>query len=111
MASKVFLIQSDGLGKGDEKLGKTLMTTFLRVLSGSKDRPKTILCLNSGVRLLCEESEALGYLIKLQGQGVEILGCTTCLEYFGLVEKMKVGKPTTMVRAVQVMMGYDTVCL
>lgn len=111
MASKVFLIQSEGLGRGDEKLGKTLMISFLRLLAASDDKPKTILFWNKGVRLLCDESEALGYLIKLQGQGVEILGCTTCMEYFGLVEKMKVGKMTTMVKAVESMMNSDMVCL
>jgi selenium metabolism protein YedF len=111
LASKVFLIQSEGLGRGDEALGKILMTTFLRVLSGSQDRPKTMAFWNTGVRLLCEDSEALGYIIKLQGQGVEILGCSTCLEYFNLQDKMKVGKPTTMVKSVQAMMESDMVCL
>jgi selenium metabolism protein YedF len=111
LAAKVFLIQSEGLGRGDETLGKTLMTTFLRVLSGSKDKPETIMFWNRGVRLLCEESEALGYIIKLQGQGVEILGCSTCLEYFKLQDKMKVGKPTTMVKSVESMMNSDMVCL
>jgi selenium metabolism protein YedF len=111
MPSKTILIQSEGLGRGDEALGKLLMTTFLRVLADSPDRPGTILFLNRGVHLLCQDSEALGYLIKLQGQGVEILGCSTCLEYFKLADKLKVGKPTTMVRSVQSMMSTEMVCL
>jgi selenium metabolism protein YedF len=111
MASKVFLIQSEGLGRGDDALGRKLMTTFLRTLGGSKDKPKTIVFWNSGVRLLCEESEALGYIIKLQGEGVEVLGCSTCLEYFNLQDKIKVGKPTTMVKSVESMMSSEMVCL
>jgi selenium metabolism protein YedF len=111
LASKVFLVQSEGLGRGDEKLGKILMTSFLRLLAANDDKPKTMLFWNKGVRLLCEQTEALGYLIKLQGQGVEILGCTTCMEYFGLVEKMKVGKMTTMVKAVESMLNSEMVCL
>ena len=31
MTKKVFLIQSEGLGKGEEHLGLLLMATFLRV--------------------------------------------------------------------------------
>ena len=111
MASKVILIQSEGLGKGDEALGGMLMASFLRVLGESRDKPKSIVCLNAGVRLLCEGSEVLGHLKKLEGQGVEILGCTTCLEYFDLVAKMIVGKPTTMVKSVQAMMESEMVCL
>ena len=111
MASKVILIQSEGLGKGDDELGGMLMASFLRVLGESRDKPKAIVCLNAGVRLLCEGSEVLGHLKKLEGQGVEILGCTTCLEYFDLADKMLVGKPTTMVKSVQSMLDSDMVCL
>ena len=112
MISKVILVQSEGLGRGNDALGKILMTTFLRVLGDSPDKPETMIFLNSGVRLLCEDSEALGYVVKLQGQGVEILGCSTCLEFFHLEGRLKVGKPTTMVRSVQAMMASpDTICL
>jgi selenium metabolism protein YedF len=111
MANKVFLVQSEGLGHGDEALGGMLMANFLRLMGESKDKPQTIIFWNGGVRLLCEGSEVLGHLKKLEGQGVEMLGCTTCLEYFDLVEKMKVGKPTTMVKAIQAMMSSETVCL
>jgi selenium metabolism protein YedF len=111
MPSKVILIQSEGLGRGDDALGKMLMANFLRVLGGSQDKPKTIVFWNSGVRLLCEGSEVIEHLKKLEGQGVEILGCTTCLEYFDLVNNLKAGKPTTMVKSIQSMMSSDMVCL
>ena len=111
MASKVILIQSEGLGRGDDDLGKMLMANFLRLLGESVEKPKTIVFWNGGVRLLCEGSEVLGHVKKLEGQGIEILGCTTCLEYFDLVDKLKVGKPTTMVKSVQAMMDSEMVCL
>jgi selenium metabolism protein YedF len=111
MPSKVILIQSEGLGRGEDALGGMLMASFLRVLGESRDKPKTIMFWNGGVRLLCEGSEVLGHLKKLEGQGVEILGCTTCLEYFDLEDKLKVGKPTTMVKSVQAMLDSDMVCL
>ena len=40
MTKKVFLIQSEGLGRGEEKLGLVLMSTFLRVLGEGKDKPE-----------------------------------------------------------------------
>ena len=111
MPSKVFLIQSDGLGRGDDQLGKMLMANFLRLLGDSQDKPESLVFWNTGVYLVCENSLVLDYLRKLEKQGVEILACTTCLEYFGLVDKLKVGKPTTMAKSIKAMLGSDMVCL
>ena len=111
MSTKVFLIQSDGLGRGDDKLGKLLMANFLRLLGESKDKPRTLIFWNAGVRLVCDSSPVLEHLKRLQEQGVEILACTTCLEYFELVDKIKIGRPTTMGNSIQSMMSSDMVCL
>ena len=66
---------------------------------------------NAGVKLACEGSQVLVHLKKLEEQGVEILACTTCLEYYELVDKLKAGKPTTMVKSIQSMMNSEMVCL
>lgn len=111
MQSKVILIQSEGLGKGDDQLGTMLMANFLRLLGESKEKPETLVFWNTGVRLVCEDSYILGHLKRLEDQGVEILACTTCLEYFDLVDKLKVGKPTTMVKSIQSILNSEIVCL
>ena len=111
MQSKVILIQSEGLGKGDDQLGVMLMANFLRLLGESKEKPETLIFWNAGVRLVCEDSYILGHLKRLEDQGVEILACTTCLEYFDLVDKLKVGKPTTMVKSIQSILNSEIVCL
>jgi selenium metabolism protein YedF len=111
MSSKVILIQSEGLGKGDDKLGMLLMANFLRLLGESQDKPSALVFWNTGVRLVCEGSRVLEHIKKLDGQGVEILACTTCLEYFDLVDKLKVGKPTTMIKSIQSMFNSEMVCL
>lgn len=111
MSSKVFLIQSDGLGRGEERLGGLLMASFLRLLGESQEKPGTMVFWNTGVRLVCEGSQVLDHLKRLEEQGVEILACTTCLEYFDLVEKQKVGKPTSMVKSIQSMMSSEMICL
>ena len=111
MQSKVILIQSDGLGRGDDQLGVMLMANFLRLLGESKEKPETLIFWNTGVRLVCEDSNVLGHLKRLEDQGVEILACTTCLEYFDLVDQLKVGKPTTMVKSIQSLLNSEIVCL
>jgi selenium metabolism protein YedF len=111
MTKKVFLIQSEGLGKGEEQLGLILMATFLRVLGESKEKPETIIFWNTGVKLVCEGSRVLDHLRKLEEQGVTILACTTCLEYFEVENKIVVGKPTTMVKSIQSMFNGDLITL
>ena len=111
MSSKVFLVQSEGLGRGEDQLGKLLMANFLRLLGESNEKPRTLVFWNTGVHLVCEGSQVLGHLKRLEEQGVEILACTTCLEYFDLVNKQKIGKSTTMVKSIQSMLNSDMICL
>jgi selenium metabolism protein YedF len=111
MPPKTFLIQSEGLGRGDDQLGLMLMASFLRLLGESQDKPSSLVFWNSGVKLACEGSPVLTHLKKLDEQGVEILACTTCLEFYELVDKLKVGKPTTMVKSIQAMMNSEIVSL
>lgn len=107
MQSKILLIQSEGLGRGDERLGLMLMANFLRLLGESPLKPARIIFWNAGVKLVCEGSQVLDHIMKLEQQGVELLACTTCLEYFDLTEKVKAGKPTTMVKSIESLMNED----
>jgi intracellular sulfur oxidation DsrE/DsrF family protein len=58
--------------------------------------------------LICEGSPVLDHLKRLEEQGVEISACTTCLEYFDLLDKISVGKPTTMVKSTEKMLEKET---
>ncbi len=111
MSHKVFLIQSEGLGRGDEQLGSMLMANLLRLLGENDDKPGSMIFWNAGVRLLCEGSPVLNRLKLLEEQGVELLGCATCLEHFELTDKLTVGKPTNMMKSIQSMLSSDTVSL
>ena len=111
MAHKVFLIQSEGLGRGDEQLGSMLMANFLRLLGDSEDKPGSMIFWNAGVRLLCEGSPVLNRLKLLEEQGVKLLACATCLEHFELTDKLAVGKPTNMMKSIQSMLSSDIVSL
>jgi selenium metabolism protein YedF len=108
---KVFLIQSEGLGRGNEQLGSMLMSNFFRLLGESEDKPNSMIFWNTGVRLACEGSPVLHRLKQLEEQGVELLSCTTCLEHFELTDKLAVGKPTNMMKSIQSMMDNDIVSL
>lgn len=90
------VIASDKMGEGNEELGKTLMKGFLYALNQQETLPKTILFYNGGAALTCEGSPALKDLKSLAAQGVEILTCGTCLNFYGLSEKLQVGEVTNM---------------
>ena len=111
MKSKHILIQSEGLGTGDEKLGKLLMANFLRLLAESENKPEAIIFWNAGVKLVCAGSQVLDHIQRLENSGIEILACTTCLEYFDLMEKIAVGKPTTMMKSIESILDREFVAL
>jgi selenium metabolism protein YedF len=111
MAGKTILIKSEAIGQGSDELGQILMSKFLGTLDESKDKPARLVFWNTGVKLVAEGSWALAHLKKLEQQGVEILACGTCLDFFELTKKQKVGKVTSMVNSVDFMLNSDTVCL
>ena len=92
----VVAIGSDKMGDGDEKLGRNLMKAFIYSVSQAEVHPKTMLFFNSGANLTCEGSLSLEDLNNLKELGVKIYTCGTCLDFYGLKEKLKVGEVTNM---------------
>jgi selenium metabolism protein YedF len=103
----VVYINSHLLGVGDEKLGSILMKTFLKTLLDLEPKPFRLILINSGVRLASEGSEVLETLRNLSEQGVEILSCGTCLDFYGLKEKVKVGVISNMYEIAQSLLEAD----
>jgi selenium metabolism protein YedF len=89
--SIVIVITTDKLGRGEEELGKVLMKSYTYALTESSPLPKTVIFLNSGVKLTSEGSEVLENIKKLENSGVEIISCGTCLDYYKLKEKLQAG--------------------
>lgn len=99
----VVAIGSEKMGCGDEKLGKNLMKAFIYSLSQAEVHPKTILFFNGGAHLTCEGSLSLEDLNNLKELGTKIYTCGTCLDFYGLKEKLKVGEITNMYDIVSTM--------
>lgn len=92
----VVVISSDKMGEGDEELATVLIKGFIFALTQQDELPSTMLFYNGGVKLTCEEAPTLEDLKSLEAQGVEILSCGTCLNHYGLTEKLQVGEVTNM---------------
>lgn len=92
----VVVVSSKTMGDGDDELGAILMKGFLYALTQQEELPSTILFYNGGAFLTCEGSASLEDLKSLEALGVEILTCGTCLNHYGLTEKLAVGSVTNM---------------
>ena len=92
----VIAIASECMGNGDDQLGATLMKGFIYAVSQQEELPSAMLFYNSGAKLTAEGAVTVEDLKNLEAQGVEILTCGTCANFFGLEGKQAVGSITTM---------------
>ena len=105
----VVVISSKAMGHGGDELGTALMKGFIYALSQQETLPDTILFYNGGANIPVEGSVSLEDLKNMEAQGVEILTCGTCLNFYGLTEKLAVGQVTNMYTIVEKMMGADLI--
>jgi intracellular sulfur oxidation DsrE/DsrF family protein len=79
------------MGKGPQDLQLTLIGKYLELLNLQNDLPAAICFYTEGVRLVTEGSPVIEKLRALEAKGVRLIVCSTCLNYFGLAEKVKIG--------------------
>lgn len=92
----VIQVSSDAMGAGSDELGRNLMKAFIYAVTQQDELPATMLFYNGGAHLTCEGSPALDDLKALAEQGVEIFTCGTCLNHYGIADKLAVGEVTNM---------------
>ena len=92
----VVVISANTMGGGEEQLGKTLMKAFIFALTNVSALPEHIIFYNSGAYLACEGSDSLEDLKNLEKAGVKISVCGTCLNFYGLTDKLQVGSVSNM---------------
>ncbi|HCU08393.1 MAG TPA: sulfurtransferase-like selenium metabolism protein YedF [Clostridiales bacterium] len=97
----VIAFDSDTMGRGDDALGEILMKGFIYALSQLEELPKAMIFYNAGAKLTVEGSASLEDIKSLEAQGVEVLTCGTCLNFYGLSEKLAVGSVSNMYTIVE----------
>lgn len=105
----VVSVGSDKMGEGKEELGSVLIKSFFFALTQLDELPATIIFYNSGVNLSCEGSPVLEDLKNLAAQGVEVISCGTCLNFYGLKEKLAVGEISNMYDIVERQRAADLI--
>ncbi|MGN1231290.1 MAG: sulfurtransferase-like selenium metabolism protein YedF, partial [Anaerotignum sp.] len=105
----VIVLSANVMGTGEEKLGKSLMKAFVFAVTKQDVLPETILCYNTGAYLTCEGADTLEDMKILEAEGVNILTCGTCLDFYGIKDKLAVGGVTNMYEIVEKMEQAKTI--
>lgn len=107
MEKPVLFIATDEMGKGSRELGTMLMRNFIYTLTKRDQLPAAIIFMNSGVKLSIADSPVIEELEYLEQNGVQILVCGTCLDYYELKEKHKAGLVSNMYDIADLLLGSD----
>lgn len=103
-------IGKDVVGTGERELGYNLMKMALYTLAQGDSVPAHILFMNEGVKLPAgEEQQVIDSLITLSEKGCIVLVCGTCLNYYGIADRLKVGIVSNMYDILGAMQRADKV--
>jgi selenium metabolism protein YedF len=105
----ILFVKSAVIGGGDDELGRVLANSFFNTLADYESSLKKIFFVNGGVTLTTNGSDILESLKKLEGKGVEIFSCGTCLDFYGLKEELGVGKVGNMYDIVDNLFSHKVV--
>jgi intracellular sulfur oxidation DsrE/DsrF family protein len=87
----VILITRNGMGEAMPELQIMLISTYFNLLDENNILPAAICFYTEGVKLVVEGSPVLNSLKSLESKGVRLILCSTCLNFFKLTVKVKVG--------------------
>ena len=109
---KTLLVRSDKIGEGE--LGVMLINAFLKALTNTQVLPQRIFFLNRGVLLTTDNGEVqndeiVEALKELEKLGVQVYSCGSCLSYFALTERVKVGMIGNALEAIEEMLKGEGV--
>ena len=91
MKDTIVLVTRNGMGNAADELQLILFRKYLELLLQNESLPSAFCFYTDGVKLVCEGSAATDVLRRLENQGVRLIVCSTCLNYFGLTDKLQVG--------------------
>jgi selenium metabolism protein YedF len=105
----VVVFPSDKMGQGDDELGNVLIKGFFHALGEASPKPDTLIFFNAGVKLTVQGSEVLEDLNSLEEKGATVLVCGTCLDFYGLKEKLRAGIVSNMYDIAETMLSAGKV--
>ncbi|MGI6755741.1 MAG: sulfurtransferase-like selenium metabolism protein YedF [Atopobiaceae bacterium] len=105
----IIVFGSEAIGRGDKSLGHILMREIIFDLAHQEVVPKTIVFINSGVKLTIKGSAVIEDLQILADLGTEILSDTVSLDRYGATDELLVGEPIDPYNLARILMGQPGV--
>lgn len=105
----VVLLAKDHLGEGDAEFSRTLINLFLQTLFDSGHRPRALLLMNTGVKLMAKNSQALKVLNDFKSAGVEVWACGLCVDFYGVKDDVPKEQITNMFAIIEYLMAADKI--
>ena len=84
-------VTNNGMGNGPEELQLLLVGKYLQLLGQNNDLPAVICFYTNGVKLVTDGSPIIEFLADLERKGVRLIVCSTCLDFFGITDKVRIG--------------------
>jgi sulfur relay (sulfurtransferase) complex TusBCD TusD component (DsrE family) len=91
MKDSIILVANNGMGTAEFALQHKLAAKYFELLLQNSELPSAICFYTDGVKLTVADSPVLEQLKALEAKGVRLIICSTCLDYFGIRDKVQVG--------------------
>ena len=105
---KVILLTGESVGYGDTVIGYEVLATALEALLRRKEGlPAAIVCINTAVNIVSEDSPMVSRLKILEERGVQIIAGRYCVNEMGLTNKIAVGKVKTLTEIMDFLLSSD----
>ncbi len=105
----VIAFTSDKMGEGEEELGRLLITNFIKAIKDLDVLPSKMVFYNNGVKLGAIGSPVYEHLKEIEGFGVNLLFCATCVNFYSLQDKVKIGTLSNMFEIAQALASAGNV--
>ena len=107
---KVVYLNEETAGSG--AVGGVLTAKFLGAFLHTSQKPYAVICVNNAVKLTTDRGNpSFKVLRDLESAGVKIFSCGTCLEAYGLVDKLGVGEISNALEIAELLMQYEEITL
>lgn len=103
----VVAVTSDRMGSGDDELGLKLMISFFRTIVMLEPAPSAVVFYNAGVKMAMDDSPVLDHIRELADRGTSIYLCSTCINHFGIRDRLPVGSFSDMYQILNVLKDAD----
>lgn len=95
-ANYIVVLKSDCMGHGDDDLGRLLVKGYLNTLRELDNKPTAIILYNGGALVANQGSGAEAALKALEEDGVDVIVCGACVDFFAIKETLAAGRISNM---------------